>query len=84
MEQDETAEKYSTLLAQSENVVEIAEERDQLLKDKSKLTSEVTSLRNQNEKLSDNRMIKWFLTGGSVFLLGWIIGKISRKKRSRF
>ena len=83
-EQDVTAEKYNTLLVQSENVVAIAEERDQLLKNKSKLTSEVTSLRNQNEKLSDNRMIKWFLTGGSVFLLGWIIGKISRKKRSRF
>ena len=84
MEQDATAEKYSILLAQSENVVAIAEERDRLLKEKSKLTSEVTSLRNQNEKLSDNRMIKWFLAGGSIFLLGWIIGKISRKKRSRF
>jgi SH3 domain protein len=83
-EQDVTAENYSILLVQSENVVAIAEERDQLLKEKSKLTLEVTSLRNQNEKLSDNRMIKWFLTGGSVFLLGWIIGKISRKKRSRF
>ena len=84
LEQGVIAENYSTLLAQSENVVAIAEERDQLLMDRSKLTSEVASLRNQNEKLSDNRMIKWFLTGGSVFLLGWIIGKISRKKRSRF
>jgi len=83
-EQIKTAENYSTLLAQSENVIAIAEERDQLLKDKSKLTSAVTSLRTQNEKLSDNRMIKWFLAGGGVFLLGWIIGKISRKKRSRF
>lgn len=83
-EQEITAEKYSTLLAQSENVIAIAEERDQLLMDRSKLTSEVTSLRNQNEKLSDNRMIKWFLAGGSVFLLGWIIGKISRKKRTRY
>jgi SH3 domain protein len=83
-EQEVIAENYSTLLAQSENVVAIAEERDQLLMDRSKLTSEVTSLRNQNEKLSDNRMIKWFLAGGSVFLLGWIIGKISRKKRTRY
>ena len=83
-EQEVIAENYSTLLGQSENVVAIAEERDQLLMDRSKLTSEVTSLRDQNEKLSDNRMIKWFLAGGSVFLLGWIIGKISRKKRTRY
>jgi SH3 domain protein len=83
-EQETTAEQYSTLLAQSENVIAIAEERDQLLKDKSKLTSEVKSLRIQNEKLSDNRMIKWFLAGGGVLFFGWILGKISRKKRSRF
>jgi SH3 domain protein len=83
-EQEVTAEKYSTLLDQSENVIAIAEERDQLLKDKSKLTSAVTSLRNQNEKLSDNRMIKWFLAGGGVLFFGWILGKISRKKKSRY
>ncbi len=83
-EQEVFAENYSTLLAQSENVVAIAEERDQLLKDKSKLTSEVTSLRNQNEELSDTRMIKWLLAGGGLLLVGWIIGKIYRKKRTRY
>jgi SH3 domain protein len=83
-EQEAIAENYSTLLAQSKNVIAIAEERDQLLKDKSKLTSAVTSLRNQNEKLSDNRMIKWFLAGGGVLFFGWILGKISRKKKSRY
>ena len=84
LEQGVIAENYSTLLAQSENVVAIAEERDQLLIDKSKLTSEVTSLRNQNEELSDTRMIKWLLAGGGLLLVGWIIGKISRKKRTRY
>ena len=83
-EQEMTAEQYSTLLAQSENVTAIAEERDRLLKEKSKLTSEVTMLRSENESLSDNRMIKWFLAGGGVLLIGWILGKISRKKRSRY
>jgi hypothetical protein len=29
-------------------------------------------------------MIKWLLAGGGLLLVGWIIGKISRKKRSRF
>ena len=83
-EQEVIAENYSTLLAQSENVVAIAEERDQLLMDRSKLTSEVALLRNQNEELSDTRMIKWLLAGGGLLLVGWIIGKISRKKRTRY
>ena len=83
-EQAVTDENYSILRDQSENVIAISEERDQLLKDKSRLASEVTSLRNQNEKLSDTRMIKWFLAGGGVLLFGWIIGKVSRKKRTRY
>jgi SH3 domain protein len=77
------AEKYDTLLAQSENVVEIAAERDKLLEVNKKLAADVDNLQKINDKMSDSRMIKWFLAGGGVFLFGWIIGKISRKKRSR-
>ena len=77
-------EKYNTLVAQSENVVEIARERDQLLQKNKKLTANIKELREKNEKFADSRMIKWFLAGGGVFFFGWIIGKISRKKRSRF
>jgi len=77
------AEKYKILLTQSENVVEIAAERDQLLESNKKLAAEVQNLQAINDKISDSRMIKWFLAGGGVFLFGWIIGKISRKKRSR-
>ena len=78
------AEKYETLLSQAENVVEIAAEREQLLQKNNKLEAEVRTLLKNNDKLADSRMIKWFLAGGGVFLFGWVIGKISRKKRSRF
>jgi len=77
-------EKYNTLVAQSENVVEIARERDQLLQKNKKLTANIKELRGKNEKFADLKMIKWFLAGGGVFFFGWLIGKISRKKRSRF
>jgi SH3 domain protein len=77
------AEKYNTLLAQSKNVVEITTERDRLLEINKKLAVEVENLQRVNDKMSDSRMIKWFLAGGGVFLFGWIIGKISRRKRSR-
>jgi len=76
-------EKYNTLMAQTENVVKIAQERDQLLQKNKKLSTGIKELRNENEKISNSRMIKWFLAGGGVFFFGWIIGKISRKKRSR-
>jgi SH3 domain protein len=83
-EQETTAEKYSTLLSQSENIIAITEERDQLLNAKASLSAELKSMRTNQDKLSDTRMIKWFLAGGGVLLFGWIIGRISRKKRSRY
>jgi SH3 domain protein len=76
-------EKYDTLLAQSGNVVEIAAEREQLLLLNKRLEADAAAYKEENEKLSNSRMIKWFLAGGGVFFFGWIIGKVSRKKRSR-
>lgn len=78
------AEKYDSLLIQAENVVEIAAERDRLQQQNKKLEAEMAALAKKNDKLADSRMIKWFLAGGGVLFFGWIIGKISRKKRSRF
>ncbi len=73
-------EKYNTLMAQAENVVKIAKERDQLLQKNKKLTTGIKELRNENEKIANSRMIKWFLAGGGVFFFGWIIGKNFQKK----
>lgn len=77
-------EKYDTLLAQAENVIEIAAERDRLQQNNIRLEGDVAALLTKNDNLADSRMIKWFLAGGGVFFFGWIIGRISRKKRRRF
>jgi SH3 domain protein len=81
--QNEITEKYNTLLSQSENVINIAAEKDRLLKENKILKAGIQDLRKENEKMANSKMIKWFLAGGGVFFFGWIIGKISRKKRSR-
>ena len=77
-------EKYNTLVAQSGDIVKIVEERDQLRKENNKLKSGIKVLQEKNEKIADLRMIKWFLAGAGVLFFGWIIGRISRKKRSRY
>lgn len=74
-------EKHDTLLANSGKVVEIADERDRLKKVNEKLSTEVRSLTAEKTDLLRTGAIKWFLAGGGVFLLGWMIGKISRKKQ---
>jgi SH3 domain protein len=74
-------EKYDTLRENSGKVVEITDELEGLKKINAKLSSEVRSLTAENSQLSRTGAIKWFLAGGGVFLFGWIIGKISRKKQ---
>ncbi len=74
-------EKYDILLDKSKKVMDISTERDSLLENNSLLTSEVRLLREEKSKLMRSGIIKWFLAGGGVFFFGWLIGKISRKKK---
>lgn len=74
-------EKYETLLDNSTKVTEISSERDSLKERNTQLTSEVRFLREEKNRLLRSGVIKWFLAGGGVFFFGWVIGKISRKKK---
>jgi SH3 domain protein len=73
--------KYDALLDNSKNVVEISAERDALRESAADLSSEARKLREENSHLTRSGGIKWFLAGGGVFFCGWIIGKISRKRK---
>ena len=80
----EATVKYNTLVENSEKVVEITTDRDRLKKTNEKLSAKVQSLTAENSELKRTGMIKWFLAGGGVLFFGWIIGRISRKRKSRF
>jgi len=80
----EVNEKYNALLEDASNVAEIVKERDQLKKTNEKLSSEIRTLTAANSDLLWTSAIKWFLAGGGVLFFGWMLGKMSRKKQSRF
>ncbi len=81
---DEVNVKYQTLLGKSENVLNLSTENDQLAEENNLLNSELLVLREENQNFHRSNMIQWFLAGGGVFLGGWLIGKVSRKKQRRF
>ncbi len=81
---DTIREKYEELRAQSENVVQLAQENEQLQADHTRLSEENARLAEQNQKLMMKGIIQWFLAGGGVFFIGWLSGKVSRRKRSSF
>ncbi len=81
LEQVET--DYRQLLQDSENVINLGNENEQLREQNTRMNSELLVLREENQSFHRSNMIRWFLAGGGVFFGGWVIGKISRgKKRS--
>lgn len=77
-------ERYQQLQETASNVVEVVAERDRLRQEHGQSSAELATLRAENEQLLMTGMIRWFLAGGGVFFFGWMIGKISRKKRKGY
>jgi SH3 domain protein len=76
--------KYEALQKDAGNVATIVDQRDRLQQENGQLKTELASLREENSSLLRTGMIQWFLAGGGVFFFGWLIGKLSRKKRRGF
>jgi SH3 domain protein len=75
-------EKYNTLIEQSKNIQKIVKENKSLQEKNTTLSREFEILKKKNENQFKTGMIKWFLSGVGVLLLGWIIGQsVSTKKR---
>lgn len=80
----QTTRAYQTLQKDTKEVVEISKERDQLRKTNQELTTTVTDLEKEVEGLALTGIIKWFLAGAGVLFVGWVIGKSSGRRRSKF
>ncbi len=74
-------EKHNTLIDQSKNVVDLISEQKRLQTKNVNLNTRVEHLQNENTDLRGTRRLQWFLAGGGVFFIGWIVGKISRRKK---
>jgi SH3 domain protein len=76
-------EKHDSILTQSNSIVKTTQERDQLKQELKRISQKLERIEKENDTLSDLKMIYWFLAGAGTFLLGWIMGKLSRKNQKR-
>ena len=86
LEQDLAAarEKYNTLVEQSGDIHQIVKQNEILTKENKKLANDIAALEDQTSHQFKTGMIKWFLAGVGVLLLGWLLGhSVSSKKRRR-
>jgi len=47
------------------------------------LKNKLAAATKENQELRENERTKWFLAGGGVFIVGWLLGLISGKARRR-
>jgi SH3 domain protein len=76
-------EKYNTLIEQSKNIQKMVKENKNLVESNTTLAKDLKILKEQNQNLFKTGMIKWFLSGAAVLILGWIIGKSVSSKKGR-
>ncbi len=74
--------KHAALVEDSADVIKVVDERDALKDRLTRVTTANDELTEENSRLLIRNIIYWFLAGGGVFLLGWLIGQISKRKRS--
>jgi len=78
---DDATRKFKELETASADVLQIMEENDKIKTELSAKQSSIAQLQQANDALEDQQKIYWFIAGGGVFLLGWIIGKISIRRQ---
>lgn len=69
----------------SDNALMIDKERKRLKQELETAHKELSKLQHENKTMLSTVTIKWFLAGAGTLMLGWILGKFSRRKqRSSF
>ena len=76
-------EDYLTLQEDTADVIQTQKDLKSARARVAELESQTETLKKENQRLSKTETLKWFLAGGGVLLVGWIIGMISRKSRKK-
>ncbi len=74
-------QELDRLKTASKDAIELMNERDNLKTLNGRLSTEAEHLRKENSRLKRLQILWWFLAGAGVFFIGWITGRVSRKKK---
>ena len=75
--------KYERLYADSLETVNLRKSHDELKAQLEQQTSRLQELETENQSLNFTSNLSWFMAGGSVLLVGWLLGWLfGKRKRS--
>ena len=76
-------EDFAKLQDDTADVIQTKKDLESALSRVADLERQSEALRKENQRLGKTETLKWFLAGGGVLFLGWLIGMISRKSRKK-
>ena len=76
-------DKYLLLQEDTADVIQTKTNLEEARSKVAGLEEQLTRLQEENERLSRTETLKWFLAGGGVLFVGWLIGLISRKSKKK-
>lgn len=82
-ERDKIRTEYQTLQKDTADVIQIKENMQKATKENESLVREMASLKEENNKLNNNKSVNWFMAGAGVLLAGMFLGRLTSKSRRR-
>ncbi len=82
-ERDRVQYEYKSLREDAADVLQIKQALDQTTDELNMVRQELAAVKEENEHLKNNERIKWFMAGGGILLVGWLIGLVMGRNRRR-
>ena len=82
-ERDEIQKTYKALRNDTADVLKIKQNLADKTQENQALKQKMATVEQQNKTLKRNTSLMWFLAGGALLLIGWIIGMMTGRSRKR-
>ena len=83
LDRDQFRKSYDSLKEDAAGVLNFKKALSETAEELQEIKHKYNIAEQENEHLRDNSRIKWFLAGGGILIVGWIIGLITTRGRKR-
>ena len=83
LDRDQIRKSYDSLKEDAADVINFKQALSETAEELQEVKHKYTIAQQENEHLRDNSRIKWFLAGGGILIVGWIVGLITTRGRKR-
>lgn len=80
---DRVSKEHETLKKDSAEFLQLKAQHEKMTSELTEFKSKAARFEEESQRLLRNQSIKWFLAGGGILTLGFLIGFISKRQRRR-